>query len=68
VEPELIVLRSDPMPEFGMPEPIFTRVEFHDHGDKTRMTLVDGPYPDSSHAAAGWSGAFEKLAALVAGD
>jgi uncharacterized protein YndB with AHSA1/START domain len=68
VEPELIVLRSDPMPEFGMPEPIFTRVEFHDHGDKTRMTLVDGPYHDSSHAEAGWSGAFEKLAALVAGD
>ena len=44
VEPELIVLRSDPMPDMGMHEPTVTRVEFHDHGDKTRMTLVDGPY------------------------
>jgi hypothetical protein len=32
------------------------------------MTLVDGPYPDRSHAEAGWSGAFDKLGALVAGD
>jgi hypothetical protein len=43
-------------------------VEFHDHGDKTRVTLVDGPYPGSGHAEAGWSAAaFDKLAALVAG-
>jgi uncharacterized protein YndB with AHSA1/START domain len=66
VEPELIVLRSDPMPEIDMHGPTLTRVEFHDHGDKTRMTLVDGPYPDSGHAEAGWSAAFDKLAALVA--
>ena len=45
VEPELIVLRSDPMPEMGMHEPVVVRVEFHDHGAKTRMTLSDGPYP-----------------------
>jgi uncharacterized protein YndB with AHSA1/START domain len=67
VEFELIVLRSDPMPEVGIYEPTITRVEFHDHGDKTRMTLVDGPYPDSGHAEAGWSAAFDKLEALVAG-
>jgi uncharacterized protein YndB with AHSA1/START domain len=67
VEPELIVLRSDPMPEIGMHEPTLTRVEFHDHGDKTRMTLVDGPYPESGHAEAGWSAAFDKLAKLTAG-
>lgn len=65
VEPELIVLRSDPMPEFGMPEPTITRVEFHDHGDKTRMTLVDGPYPESVQAEAGWNASFDKLAALL---
>jgi uncharacterized protein YndB with AHSA1/START domain len=69
VEPELLVLRSDPMPEYGMPEPIVTRVEFHDHGDKTRMTLSDGPYPTNrEQAEAGWNGAFEKLARFVAGD
>ena len=67
VEPELLVLRSEPMPEYGMPEPIVTRVEFHEHGDKTRMTLSDGPYPESAHAEAGWSAAFDKLATLVAG-
>ena len=69
VEPELIVLRSDPMPEAGMHEPTVVRVEFHDHGAKTRMTLSDGPYPPESrgHAETGWSAAFDKLAALVAG-
>ena len=29
VEPELIVLRSDPMPEMGMHEPTITRVDLH---------------------------------------
>ncbi len=69
VEPELIVLRSDPMPEMGMHEPTVVRVEFHDHGEKTRMTLSDGPLPPESrgHAETGWNGAFDKLAQLVAG-
>jgi uncharacterized protein YndB with AHSA1/START domain len=69
VEPELIVLRSDPMPEVGMPEPTVVRVEFHDHGTKTRMTLSDAPYPREArgHAEAGWSAAFDKLAGVVAG-
>jgi hypothetical protein len=30
------------------------------------MTLTDGPYTDSGHAEAGWSAAFDELAALVA--
>ena len=69
VEPELLVLRSDPMPEMGMHEPSLLRVEFHDHGPKTRMTLSDGPYPAamSGHAEAGWQTAFGKLAKVVAG-
>jgi uncharacterized protein YndB with AHSA1/START domain len=68
VEPELIVLRSDPMPEVGMHEPTIVRVEFHDHGAKTRMTLSDSPQPPEgrSHAEAGWSAALDKLAAVVA--
>ena len=36
VEPELLVLRSDPMPEFGMPEPTVTRVELHRTGPAAR--------------------------------
>jgi uncharacterized protein YndB with AHSA1/START domain len=68
VEPELIVMRSDPMPEMGMHDPVVLRVEFHDHGDKTRMTLSDGPYPGGAgHAEAGWNAAFDKLAALLTG-
>jgi uncharacterized protein YndB with AHSA1/START domain len=66
-EPELIVLRSDPMPEMGMHEGTVVRVEFHDHGEKTRMTLSDGPLPPESrdHAAGGWNAAFDKLATLL---
>jgi len=68
--PELLVLRSDPMPAMGMHEPTIVRVELHDHGAKTRMTLTDGPQPAAGrdHAAAGWNGALDKLAALVAGE
>jgi uncharacterized protein YndB with AHSA1/START domain len=67
VEPELIVLRSDPMPQAAMHEPTVVRVEFHDHGAKTRMTLSDGPYPGGAgHAAAGYEAAFNKLAAHLA--
>ena len=67
VEPELLVLRSDPMPEAGMHEPTVVRIELHDHGPKTRMTLTDGPMPAAGrdHAEAGWLGAMDKLAALV---
>jgi uncharacterized protein YndB with AHSA1/START domain len=68
VVPELLVLRCPAMPEMGVPHDVLTRVELHDHGDKTRMTLSDGPYPSPGRdgAAAGWSAAVEKLADLVA--
>jgi uncharacterized protein YndB with AHSA1/START domain len=67
-EPRLLVMRSDPMPEAGMPDPTVVRVELHDHGAQTRMTLTDGPLPAAGrgHAEAGWSAAFDKLATLVA--
>jgi uncharacterized protein YndB with AHSA1/START domain len=69
VEPELIALRSDPKPELGMPEPTIVRIELHDHGPKTRMTLSDGPLPAASrgHAEAGYLAALDKLAAHLAG-
>src|SRR4051812_32107601 len=68
VVPELLVLRSDPMPAAGMHEPTVVRVELHDHGDKTRMTLSDGPYPAGArHAEAGYVAALDKLAARLAG-
>lgn len=39
-EPELLVLRSDPMPEMGMHEPTVTRVELEDLGERTLAALV----------------------------
>ena len=69
IEPKLIVLRSDPKPEAGMPERTVVRIELHDHGAKTRMTLSDGPLPAAGrgHAEAGYNAAFDKLAALLQG-
>jgi uncharacterized protein YndB with AHSA1/START domain len=63
-EPELLVLRSDPMPGAGMHEPTVVRVELQDVGGRTRMTLTDGPFPSGAdrHAEAGWNAAMEKLA------
>jgi uncharacterized protein YndB with AHSA1/START domain len=67
VDPQLLVPRSDPTPGAGMHDPTITRVERHDLGGRTRMVLTDGPYPDSSPAAAGWEQAFDKFAACVRG-
>jgi uncharacterized protein YndB with AHSA1/START domain len=67
VEPELLVLKSEPMPQAGLHHPTFARIELQDESGKTRMTLTDGPYPgDSGHASAGWEASFDKLAAVLA--
>jgi uncharacterized protein YndB with AHSA1/START domain len=63
--PRLLVLKSDPIPEVGIHHATVTRIELHDHGDKTRMSLSDGPYTEASHAERGWNEAFARLAALV---
>jgi uncharacterized protein YndB with AHSA1/START domain len=67
-EPELLVLKSEPMPQVGLDHPTFTRVELEDDNGRTRMTLTDGPYPvaGGGGAEAGWHGAFDKLAAALA--
>jgi uncharacterized protein YndB with AHSA1/START domain len=59
--PRLLVLTSEPMPAVGIHEGTITRIELHDHGDKTRMTMTDGPYTQAAHAEAGWHAAFAKL-------
>jgi uncharacterized protein YndB with AHSA1/START domain len=64
--PSLLVLRSDPVPEYGMPEPVITRVELLDLGGRTRMNLIDGFYPEGfGHAEAGWQSSFDRLAAKL---
>jgi len=66
-EPELLVLRGEPMPEVGLPFETVTRVELTDVGGMTRMALTSGPYtPEvAPNAEAGWRNGAEQLAALV---
>lgn len=65
VEPELLVIENEAMPDHGMGV-TRTRVEFHDAGGKTRVVLTDGPYEGrmGDMAGQGWSAAFDKLAAV----
>jgi uncharacterized protein YndB with AHSA1/START domain len=65
--PELIVMRTEPIPEGGIMEPTITRVAFEVEGSGTRMILVDGPYSDEMHgnAAAGWNGIVLNLEGLL---
>jgi uncharacterized protein YndB with AHSA1/START domain len=66
-EPELLVLRGEPMPEVGLPFETVTRVELTDVGGMTRTALTSGPYtPEMApNAEAGWRNGAEQLAALV---
>jgi uncharacterized protein YndB with AHSA1/START domain len=62
--PELLVLRSEPMPEAGKDSSTTVRVVLEDLDGRTRMTLTDGPLPyGREHAEAGYRAAVEKLAA-----
>jgi uncharacterized protein YndB with AHSA1/START domain len=50
----------------GPLEDILLRVQFHDHGDRTRMTLHQGPFTDEQRemTAEGWELSFVKLDAI----
>jgi uncharacterized protein YndB with AHSA1/START domain len=69
VEPELLVLRHEAMPEMGMPEPTITRVELSDEDGRTRMVLTSGPYPEhmGANAATGWNMSLDKMERILAG-
>ena len=66
-EPELLVLRHEAMPDFGMPEPTVTRIELRDEGGNTHMTLTSGPYTDAmlANAERGWDTSMDTLEALL---
>jgi uncharacterized protein YndB with AHSA1/START domain len=65
--PELLVLRSDPMPGSVEGSAPTVRVALEDLGGRTRMTLTDGPLTfGRAQAEAGYHGAIEKLAAHLA--
>jgi uncharacterized protein YndB with AHSA1/START domain len=65
--PELLVLRHEPMPDFGMLEAIDTRVEFHHDGGATRVEITSGPYSAEMgpNAQTGWEQQLDKLAGLL---
>jgi uncharacterized protein YndB with AHSA1/START domain len=65
--PELLVLRHEPMPQYGLHDPIVTRVEFHAHDGGTRLELTGGPYtPEMGpHAEQGWAEQLDKLVRLL---
>jgi uncharacterized protein YndB with AHSA1/START domain len=64
--PELIVMRSSPIPEAGIAETV-TRVVLEVEGSRTRMTITQGPYTDEVYAdaAAGWRSVIVNLEALL---
>jgi uncharacterized protein YndB with AHSA1/START domain len=68
VAPELIVYRSDPIPEAGIAEATLTRVTFEAEGRDCRMTVTGGPYPDEmrGNAEAGWRSLVVNLERLLA--
>jgi uncharacterized protein YndB with AHSA1/START domain len=65
--PELLVMRHEPIPEHGLLEAIDTRIELHEDGGGTRMTVTGGPYPAEMgpNAEAGWVQQIDKLARLL---
>ena len=50
--------------------PVTLRIWLHDHGDKTRMTLHQGPFTTEFRdmTSAGWNESFEKIDAILAAD
>ena len=65
--PNLIVLRTEPMPNVGIHHPTMTTVTFEPVGPRTRMTFTAGPYPDEVFADSqtGWNSVVSRLDRLL---
>ena len=68
VEPELIVLRNEPIPGAGINEATLTRATFEAEAGGCRMTVSAGPYPPEMRgdAEAGWRSLMANLERLLA--
>jgi uncharacterized protein YndB with AHSA1/START domain len=68
VEPELLLLESPAAPEVGVPQRTTTRVVFEQDGNRTTVSVTQGPHTDemAPDAQAGWTSVFENLDALLA--
>jgi uncharacterized protein YndB with AHSA1/START domain len=69
VEPELIALQMTvSFSEGAEPFSVQLRVQFHDHGDRTRVTLHQGPFAAREMREGneiGWGQSFDKLDAAI---
>lgn len=67
VEHELLVVDLGAQTGLGDLEHVTLRVQFHDHGERTRITLHQGPFtPEQRTAtAAGWEMSFAKTDAII---
>lgn len=52
---------------FGQLDDVIVRVQLHDHGDTTRLTMHQGPFPDGfvEPTTQGWGESFDKLDTMV---
>jgi uncharacterized protein YndB with AHSA1/START domain len=64
---EFLEMRLAADTERGELEDLLLRLQFHDHGEKTRVTLHQGPFEDldRSETEAGWEMSFVKLDGLL---
>ena len=71
IEPEYLEMVIDAAASdiVGELETLRLRVTFHDHGEKTRITLHQGPFTDEQKQATstGWEQSFVKLDEIFAG-
>jgi uncharacterized protein YndB with AHSA1/START domain len=67
VEPELLVLRCEPIPEIGRGASTVTRVKLHDANGATLLTINSGPHEAGSLTTveAGWKSSLDRLEALL---
>jgi uncharacterized protein YndB with AHSA1/START domain len=66
-EPELVVMTMSADTGLTPLRDVMLRVQFHDHGDRTRITLHQGPFNArmGEDTASGWQMSFDKIDAIL---
>jgi len=69
VDEELLVVRLGAATGMGDIDDVLLRVQLHDHGELTRLTLHQGPFTDEQRSATaeGWELSFVKLDRIFLG-
>jgi uncharacterized protein YndB with AHSA1/START domain len=69
LDPEYLEITMDADTSAGSLEDVVLRLEFHDHGSRTRVTLHQGPFADDIRdiTLAGWTRSFVVLDSCVKG-